>query len=291
MTQQNALLERYKTCQICWSLTYIIILIAVNDCVPFTDRFYHLLVAIVSVVTISWFWIKNNTARIMVIALFVIGMIYTQIPSSGMMHSFAAILLITTQYINSIIVLLLSLFFYKNIYKNFISYPSSAKQVMITVSGLTVASLSIITLFHRIHFEEHTYGFYIRHTYSSNYTYDEIAGKKYDGIGVTVHEIMGNQRGNNLYNERIDRLTICNFRTTPIKASLKEHALYWSMHGVAGGKYDGMGSSGGLDGSDLNPGMCMHTNLTFMMPAAREQSYVRVIVEGLNFYMPIHQNK
>jgi hypothetical protein len=271
-------------------MTYVFIFIAVNACVWFIDPRLYFLVAIISVVTISWFWIKNNASRIMVVVLFVADMIYTQIPTSNMMHSSTAMFNITTRYINSILVVLLIFFYYKHIYKNLIAYPLSVKQVIISVSGLTVAVLSMIILFNLIHLEGDTDGYYIRHTYSSNYTHDGISGKKYDGIGVTVHEIMGNQVGNTLYNERIDRLTLCNLRTTPINASLKKHTLYWSMHGVAGGKYDGRGSSSGLDGSDLNPGMCMHTNLTFKVPVM-EQSYVRVLVEGLNFYMPIQRNK
>ena len=122
----------------------------------------------------------------------------------------------------------------------------------------------------------------------SNYTHNGVKGKQIDGIGITLQEIFGHSTTLDPGNERDDRVTICNMRSTPIKASVSGNDLYWSMHDTKGRRFTGTATYSGLGGTDLNPGMCMHTTLTFKVPSSLDQKYVTLSVSGTKFYMPIH---
>ena len=104
------------------------------------------------------------------------------------------------------------------------------------------------------------------------------------GYGLTVGVIVGNGSGGNSYGERVDKITVCNVSRQPKSTS----HMYWSMHSMSGIKYSGSATHFGLYGTELNPGECVHNNITFKVPTGVVQKYITISFNGTpRVYLPI----
>ena len=199
------------------------------------------------------------------------------------------ILLILIGYTLGALLLFLAFRAYKATSEKLKRVPSSFVEALMLTSASSVIFYSVLLCCLLILINP--YNAFISGAYTHNYVHDGMIGKKIDNIGVTVSEIVGNQEGAGLYDKRVDKVTICNMRSTPIKASVSDSDIYWSMHSSDGKKFTGTASYSGLGGAGLNPGMCMHTYLSFRVPQSLVQGYVTVGVSGITFYMPMQPNQ